>query len=222
MSAKHKAIITGDIINSSLLPKRIRGKLYPHLDAFIKSLGKDITGEVNHGDWFRVILNNPAVALRTALNIKCYMKGMTAQHLSPSVKRNSDASFKIDARIAIGIGKVDFINSRLGTSDGEAFQLSGRTLDRIKSSHHTLAAASSNAAINDELNVLLILLDAVFLKITPQQCQVIRRKLNGMKETDIAAELKIIQSAVNQRSTAGSWHAIEAAVNRFETIIKNV
>lgn len=226
MAQKIRAVITGDIINSTKLPKSIREKLYPKLNLFIKSLEtkSKVKGEVNHGDWFRILVSDPPAALRLALKIKCFLKNFPQKDTAPKgSKKTGDKSFKsIDARIGIGTGKIDFINKRLGTSDGEAFQISGRLLEKIKSSHQSLAAQTSDTAINEELQTLLVLLDAIFAKTTPQQCLVIQRKLDGIKETDIAKELKIIQSSVNQRSSAGNWHAIEAAVNRYETLMKQV
>jgi hypothetical protein len=222
------AVISGDIINSGKLPVKQREVLYKKLEAFLKKLGKKgeyFKGETNQGDWFQCLVDHPQEALRYALIIKTYLKSFHESELViakiPKGKK-VEASISIDARISLGIGNVDFIGARLGSSDGEAFRISGRLLDKIKKTNHSLiGGVDKEEKLNGELENLLVMLDLILSKTTSLQCQVIMRKLLGKKETEIAKELHILQSAVNQRSTAAGWNAIESAVNRFETIITN-
>lgn len=223
------AVISGDIINSGKLPVKQREILYKKLEAYLKKLGQKgeyFKGETNQGDWFQCLVDHPVEALRYALIIKTYLKSFAESELETGkgTKSKKVASLPaIDARIAIGIGKVDFIGSRLGASDGEAFRISGRLLDKIKKTNHSLVGAvEKEDKMNGELDTLFIMLDFILSKTTPLQCQVILRKLVGKKETEIAKELHILQSAVNQRSTAAGWNAIESAVNRFETLLAKI
>ena len=124
-----------------------------------------------------------------------------------------------DARIAIGIGNVDLLANRLAGSGGEAFQLSGHLLDKIKNKKQSLAI-STNDQFKEELETEFILLDALISKTTALQCEVINRKLLGYTEIEIAKKLDIMQSAVNQRSNSGNWNAIESMIKRFEIIYK--
>ena len=122
-----------------------------------------------------------------------------------------------DARIAIGIGEVDLLASRLAASGGKAFQLSGQLLDKMKNKKQSLAI-DTDGKFNEELETEFILLDAILSKTTALQCEVINLKLLGYKEIEIADELKIMQSAVNQRSISGNWNAIDSMIKRFEKI----
>ena len=76
----------------------------------------------------------------------------------------------------------------------------------------------TGGANDDELETESILLDALISRTTALQCEVINLKLLGYTEMEIARQLKIMQSAVNQRSISGNWNAIEAMVKRFEII----
>lgn len=223
------AVISGDIIESGKLPPKERQFLYKKFEAFLKKLGQKASGfrgETNQGDYFQCLVNDPAQALRYAIIIRSYLRSFTETELelSKAMKTKKGLSgLTIDARIALGIGQADFISNRLGASDGPAFRLSGRLLDKIKKTNHSLAGeVEKDEAVTGELQTLLHLLDFILSKTTALQCQVIYQKLVGKKETEIAEGLHILQSAVNQRSTASGWNAIEAAVKRFETVISSL
>lgn len=214
-------VITGDIINSSKISPNVREALYKGLEAYFKVLAKKQEGfkaETNQGDWFQAYCKDASMVLRNVLLIKTWLKSFPVEKESLRFKKEMPKS--VDARMTLGIGEVDFLSSRLGNSDGAAFRLSGRMLEKIKKTSRTLAGEiEDKKEINQELEVMLQMLDFIVGKTTSLQCQVIHRKLQGMKETEIAAELKILQSAVNQRSTAAGWNVIETALNRFESVI---
>jgi len=112
---------------------------------------------------------------------------------------------------------MQLTSSRLASSGGEAFQLSGKLLDKMKGKKQTLAVAT-NDKFQQELELEFILLDAILSKTTALQCEVINLKLLGYTETEIAKRLNVKQSAVNQRSISGNWNAIESMIKRFEKI----
>jgi hypothetical protein len=235
------AVIRGDIIGSKKLEPKLKRKLYSELDVFLKALGKrekiNIKNEVNFGDWFQYYVDQPENALRYALLIKCFLRSFNLEYNSnisskytnkpeePSGnygKGDLAAKLIIDARVAIGVGGIEFLSKRIGTSDGEAFQLSGTLLDKIKITNATIAIDVGQVKRNEELRVEMELLDNLLKRTTPSQCQVILYKLQKKKEFDIANKLEIKQSAVNQRSTNAGWRAIEATVERFENIAKEM
>ena len=214
-------VITGDIVDSSKISPKVREALYKGLEAYFKILEnkkKGFKAETNQGDWFQAYCKDVSQILRYALLIKTWLKSFPVEDGNLKFKKEMPKS--VDARMTLGIGEVDFLSSRLGNSDGAAFRLSGRLLEKIKKTSRTLAVeVEDKKEINQELEVMFQMLDFIIGKTTSLQCQVIHRKLQGMKETEIAAELKILQSAVNQRSTAAGWNVIETALNRFEFVI---
>jgi len=217
------AVLSGDIINSSKLDPKIRQELFKRLEAFLKDLmkkDKQFKAETNRGDWFQCMTKKPKDSLRYALLIKSFLRRL---RLNEVKEMGGTKSSILDARIAIGIGEIDFEGDRLGNSDGTAFHVSGRLLENMKGTSKSLAAATEkNEALNEEWFALLTLVDFILSKTTASQCEVIQRKLQGFKETDIAKELSILQSAVNQRSSASGWNAIDVALKQFEKTIINV
>jgi hypothetical protein len=204
-----KAVITGDIIHSSQLSDYSKITLMDEVNEVLNSFGKKkiMRAEIYRGDSFQCLINQPKNALRIALSIKTYIRSL------------SDESV-YDARLSIGIGKVDLVMKQLSLSNGEAFHISGRLIDEMKKHKKGISIASADN-YNAELQMESILLDALLAKTSALQCKVINLKLNGHTEIQIANLLKITQSAVNYRSNSSNWNAIDAMVKRFENIYAN-
>lgn len=215
-----KAVITGDIIHSTRMDSRVRNTLFNQIAEALDIWGKsfNMRSETFRGDSFQTLVDKPADALRIALIQKTYIRSLSLSYAQPNPMFKLITPYRtVDARIAIGIGSTDLLTKRLATSGGNAFLYSGKLLDKIKSKKQALAIETDDA-YKDELETESILLDAILSKTTPQQCEVINLKLLGYTEVEIADRIKIIQSAVNQRSVSGNWNAIEAMVKRFEKI----
>lgn len=221
------AVITGDILQSSKLEAERRQWVMRSLSGALEQWNEDfeMESEIIRGDSFQCLLPKPAIALRIALLIRTYIRSLNptdAYEINP--RKNPKASHSrllthwlVDVRIAIGIGEIDYEGGTLAESDGEAFHLSGRALDELKHDRSRMVVASDDAH-SDELATMATLLDAIISRTTALQCEVIYLKLLGYTETKIADRLEINQAAVNQRSVAGNWGAIQAAVKRFEAI----
>ncbi len=216
-----QAVITGDIINSTKLTNGDRLNLIKNIQKEFKhwSPTYNFRSEFFRGDSFQCFFFRPQDSLRIALLVKTYIRSLyppPSFSLSGKSRTSAMLPFITDARIAIGIGEAQ-AGKKLSTSGGEAFTLSGRQLDELKNKKQTFAIATDDI-FGDELRTEAILLDAIISKTTSLQCQVINLKLQNHNENDISRQLKINQSAVNQRSTSGNWNAITVMVNRFETI----
>lgn len=222
-----KAIITGDIIHSTKLDAQFRTKLLERITKALLQWDKkyDMRSETFRGDSFQCLINSPVVALRVLLIQKTFIRSLNPSEVYNVINQNKQGTKKkiilptwtFDARIAIGIGKVDSISNRLASSGGEAFQLSGQILDNLKTKKQSIGIATKDK-YHEELETEFKLLDAIISKTSALQCQVILHKLLGYTEHQIAEKLKINQSAVNQRSMNGNWNAIETMLNRFEKI----
>ncbi len=165
--------------------------------------------ELYRGDSFQGIVLQPEETLRYSLLIRTNLK-------------KKDTPGGRDARIAIGIGKVDFIAASISESDGEAFRNSGPVLDTLKEESIGLKIKTPWDQVNREFDVSLILADAIIKRWTEAQVEVISETLLGKTQLEIANQLGISQSAVNQRLMAASWNAISELIIRFNTIIKEI
>lgn len=206
------AVLTGDVVNSTQLPPLRRQALLARLNALFEEVANSpkpelrIHFEIHRGDGFQGLSPHPEHALRQALLVRSFLR--------------ADAGAEVfDARLAIGVGTVQLLTDRVQTSDGEAFQYSGRLLDELKKSAARTAVHTPWAEVNAELSVSLLLLEAVVSKWSSRQAEVVYQKLVGKTETEIAQLFATRQPAINQRAKAAGWHAVDRLVKRYEELI---
>ncbi len=223
-----KAVITGDIIHSTKLTSDDKRMLINEIEAGLKQWSKDfeMKYEIFRGDSFQCLLDNVMSALRLTLIIKSYIKSLNPSEKGETIRESGKKTsmlfpvWEFDARIAIGIGEVQFLDTSLGKSDGSAFVLSGHTLDDLKNKKQSIGIATIDN-YQEELQTEIVLLDLIISRMTALQSEVVSLKLLGYNETEIANQLGVNQSAVNQRSNGAGWNAINNMVQRFENIYSN-
>ncbi len=225
-----QAIISGDVIHSTRMNMEHRNWLFKQITSALKQWDKDfgMKSETFRGDSFQCLVKKPSDAIKLSLLQKTFIRSLNPNNLYDANGRDDKAirsgiissKWIFDARIAIGIGEIDLLSERLASSGGEAFQLSGQLLDKMKNRKQSLAIATQDK-FREELETEFILLDALISKTTALQCEVINLKLLGYTEHEIAMRLEVGQSAINQRSNNGNWNAIESMLKRFEKIYAN-
>lgn len=214
------AVITGDLVNSSLYEEELLDKVLNALKEAFEEIQKtyhseDIRFSIFRGDSFQGIISEPAKALRIALLIKAMVNKVHFR----KIKKSRTYSKVADFRMAIGIGTYDFERNSVSESNGEAFQFSGRTLDEMKTETQRTRIKTPFDNINEEFNTSFFLLDLVMEKWTTASAEVVFYLLKGMKEREIAEQLNISQSAVNQRKKASGWEAISTLLARYEKVM---
>jgi hypothetical protein len=204
------AILTGDVVDSTKLLPAKRAELARLLRDVLSFVSQNGIYDIYRGDSFQVQISDPIQSLRKSVQIRCKLRQAFVQEKKPV----------IDARISIGIGSVTYQASRVSESDGEAYQLSGRTLDTMKDSR--LQIKTGDATFNEWIDAICLLLDVVISGWSAQQSEVIYELLNGERQQDIANKIGITQASVNDRLKTAHWHALEATVVFFEEKIKKL
>jgi len=209
------AVITGDIVASSQLGKEGRKQLFNQLDVIGNDMQRHIGGirsEIFRGDSIQILVKQPERALKAAMLMRTGLKRGLYQHQN---------SYPIDIRLAIGVGEIGYEGESLGTSDGEAFQLSGRALDQMKR-RESLKINTPWPEINQEMALACALSEAITGRWSAAQAEIIYAYLLQQKtQQELAKEFGISQGAVSQRmSESGYIDAIKLFIQRFEQIIK--
>jgi class 3 adenylate cyclase len=211
------AVLTGDIVGSSRTLEMRRKYL---LDA-MKSSFEIVTRlspsaiaasfEIYRGDSFQGVLSRPETALRTAIALRAALR----RFLKGALHRHTQ-----DARIAIGIGTVDYLAAQKASEgDGDAYRRSGPLLDAMKGNRR-LRISTPWPRIDEELGVSCSLLDALIERWSSEQAEAMLGLLQGRTQEAIAQDLGISQPAVVQRlKAAGGW-AVEAFCIRYELLIR--
>ncbi len=203
------SVITGDITSSSKTDRVLLLKDLKEILAQIASCqqneGIESNFDLYRGDSFQGIIAKPEEALKYALLIRSHLK-------------KANGTTDRDARIAIGVGTINFPASNVAEADGEAFRNSGPLLDTMKNGVR-IKLQTPWKAVNEEMEVALILADTIIKRWSIPQAEVIVHILRNATQIEIAEKLGISQSAVNQRLKAAHWEAIEKLLHRFRELI---
>src|SRR5690554_3257493 len=220
------AVISGDIVSSSSLRIDDRKYVAEKLNLLLKELTEKfgIYGRILKGDYIECVTSNTSEGLHIALAIKSFIRSLPIKLNGYHKNDNRIRQFKIHGiRLAIGYGELSRFHPEEGIIDGEAIYLSGRAISG-ETTHskerivikNTLFFVSENEELNKNFKPVLALLDILLSKTTARQCEVLYLKLMDHTEEEIAQQLGIGQSAVNQHSTSVGWNAIDEAVNYFK------
>ena len=196
------AVITADIVNSTLLTKAQEKKLFRQLETELEPF----RSEFYRGDSFQVYLKNPAEALMLVLKLR-----LTA--------RQTGIAF--DIRASVGIGEVITPLKKLGIAGGEAFVLSGRGMDELgKPGDQRILIRSVNEVQQQVLDLISLFTDHIFKQMTSKQARVIAILLDGGTQTAAAKAIKKSQSTISKHVQAAGWTEISKLLNSYQQLFK--
>jgi hypothetical protein len=222
-------IITGDLVGSRKVEPVIREKLFADIDHFLqKSQGKWISSyETYRGDSLQCAAATASLSLRVAIMLRAFLRSYISTVEETKLREKEQGSkgyfsTEYDIRLGIGIGEAEFIKeTKITASDGDAFRFSGEALETVSSTGQRMALHSFNKEFDEQNEPAIMLVDALIQKWTQNQAELVLFKLQDQKEEEIAANLNISQSAVNQRTKTAQWHAVEKLIIHFEKTVEN-
>jgi len=206
-----KAVITGDIVDFTSLNAANREALVKESKDFLQNLNPQKgSAEFFRGDSFQLIVNNVAEAIHKSIQIRCWFKK----------GEWSDDKKLLDAKIAIGVGEISYLGDSVLDSDGEAFHLSGRTFDKMENSMFRIVLPDEH--INRQLEIIADLMNVIITDWTKAQAEVVFLLLENKTQQQIALELGVVQSAVNNRIRLSKWKEIERTINYISTLVNDL
>lgn len=201
----YAAVITADLVNSTKLRPTLETQLVNTLKLELNSYETQFF----RGDSFQVFVKDVHESLRVAMI--CRTIGIKFSDTKKDVPS--------DVRLSIGIGKVQSPVRSLGSAKGEAFLLSGRALDQLQHTSSRFSISINNNLVQLALNVVADYVDAIFLKMTAKQAEVLMQLLKNKSQREIAQQLKKSGSTINQRVTSARWDEIQKLLVHFDKII---
>lgn len=204
------AIITGDIIASTKMESDDRDMMLASLQSLpdILSPIEKVRVEIFRGDSFQIGICQAHNSLKIALAVRAYLR----THKMFSSKK------VIDARVAIGIGSIEYEADTLSTSDGEAFRISGRLLDRMEK--RRLEIMTPWDKVNDALSLNTAFADDIISSWTQSQSRIeLASYIISENRNEIASQLGISRQMVDKSMKISKQPLIRAYIKRFEKII---
>jgi hypothetical protein len=216
------AVLTGDIVGSTKLPKneliRLHMVMEKGVEELLRVFPRDVPGiqDIFRGDSWQMVVVHPSRSLRVALFYRAFLRA----HMG---------KFKMDTRVAIAVGTIDLIiGDRFPTGEGEAFRSSGRLLGELEK-HQKMAFVLNGTEKDTNLSLCLRtiveFIDAFVMGWTEKQAQAILGVLEGWTQQKIAGEwrpAKITQQAVAQHIERAGWLQVEKGIKFFEDCLKEL
>ena len=206
-----KGIITADIIGSTSIDADARGELPELINQLTDELQEvsQIQVEIFRGDSFQVMVQDIE---KTPLVAVLLRAGLRKSELRSKTKI-------LDARMAIGIGKVSYINEKITLSDGEAFILSGREFDEL--GKRKLSILTPSEDVNAELRVETAFLDDVISHWTRQQSECIYNALlTNAKQYQLASDDNTSRQNVGKKLSAAKERLVRMYLDRVSFLIR--
>lgn len=209
------AILTGDIVRSSSLPNQRRLDLFQSLHELSGLIQQQYPADVRsglskfRGDGWQLLVEHPQRFFEISLFIRTYIRAL----FKPE---------KLDTRIAIGIGSVEFVpEHNISEGFGIAFTESGKKLDQLKNYRMGITIATQNGERYSPLfDALLRSYDTVITSWTALQCRAVHLALQDLTQVEIGRRWKpkpIDQPTVNKHLAAANWGLIKDGIEILNT-----
>ena len=194
------AIITADIVNSTTLAPKQEKKMVGLISQAL--VGQKF--EFYRGDSFQVYCKDANRAYELVLHTRAIARSFSQRH---------------DVRTSIGIGKVNIPVRTMRTATSEAFVLSGRAFDELKSNEEHLQIRCSNEKANTAFRIIAYYTDHLFRQLTPKQAAVIVVLLMGETQMLAAKKLRKAPATINQHAQSAGWFEMEKLVTEYRHVI---
>ena len=203
-------VVTGDVINFTSLNVGEREDLIVQTDRLIKSwVKKPAYAAIFRGDSFQLLFDEVSETLKRSIQLRCWFKKFGGH----------EQSALLDAKLSIGMGEISYMGKSVLDADGEAFHLSGRSLDAIRDSN-TFRITTPDEAKNRQIAIIINLINILITEWTAKQAEVLFLLLEGKKQQEIADELQVVQSAVSNRIKLSRWNEIEQAISYIASLMQ--
>lgn len=200
-------VITGDLINSSTLSDKKKNLLRLELERF-QTGNTDIQLPLQfyRGDSFQLMVAKEKAA-RVAVTIEAIVFSITGSWV----------------RLSIGIGSVSKISAgNVLQSEGEAFQLSGHQMDKMREEGRMIKIALNCDQLQPIFSASFYLVECIIWSWKPGQVAVIAKIPFSKTQKEIAIKLNISEAAVSKAIKASNWPAIENFIRGYEETIKEI
>ena len=205
------AVITADIVNSSLLGTANVNRLAERLKELINANQAKFLS-FYRGDSFQSYIVDPYPAYKLALQMRTETKLFQTE--APEIET--------DLKISLGIGGIDIPVTNINNAMGEAFVMSGRGLDEFEKTGRKFIIKYENPTVNVALESISIFTDYLFSDLTIKEAEVLQHLLNNRTQIEIAKNLKKSQSTINRHVQALGWGEMEHLLDIYHQCIQKI
>ncbi len=205
------AVLTGDIVGSQKLKPNELADLGQYLKEASDLTDLSTCFEVFGGDRWQTTCHPPHSAVSLATTIRAYLLGKKG----------------IDTRISIGIGDYKTITpEKISLSQGEAFVLSGRSLEDMPTDRRLgIELSDTIPRANIELlHASVCLLDGITVDWTLKQSQAVALSRTNLNQNELSKKFEppISPQAFGKHLASAKWQLIKEALRSLESGLHSI
>lgn len=212
----HYAVIAGELAPGSKIPDAQLTKIPDLIRASFQTVNRlaekkgKLSYEIIRMDEFLAMSESPVHCLRSVIMVFSAFRFLSHRELNK----------RLDLKMSIGIGPVEFAREHLRESDGTAFRSSTEGNRQMKRNQR-ISIVTPEKNLNGELELSCSFMDILIHDWSDEQAEAMFLNLTGKNQMAISQILNISQPAVNRRLKAAHFDTIHKFINRYEQIIKN-
>ena len=211
----HYAVVAGELAPGSKIPDMQLTKIPDLIRASFQTVNRLVEGkgklsyEIIRMDEFLAMSESPFHCLRSVIMLFSAFRFLSYKELN----------VRLDLKISIGTGPVEFARDHLRESDGTAFRAATEA-NRSMKRKQRIQIITPYDDLNAEFNLSCSFMDILIHDWSDEQAEAMLLNLTGKNQMEISQMLNISQPAVNRRLKAAHFDTIHKFINRFEQIIK--
>lgn len=211
----HYAVIAGELApvarvsdaQFSKIPDLIRAS-FQALNRLVPEESK-LKYEIIRMDEFLAFSESPTHSMRSVIMLLSAFRFLSYKELSE----------RLELRICLGIGPVEYAQDHLRESDGTAFRKASEGIGMMKRNQR-ITITSPVKTLNEELALTCSFMDILLRSWSDEQAEALFLNLTGKNQMEISQLLGISQPAVNRRLKAGHSDTVRKFIHRYETLLK--
>jgi len=213
----HYAVVSGELAPGSRVSDEQFSKIPDLIRASFQAVNRLVAGsgklsyEIIRMDEFLGLSESPLNCIRSVIMLFAAFRFLSYKELTE----------RLDLKICIGIGPVEFAQDHLRESDGTAFRTATDGNAKMKRNQR-IRIITTDKDLNKEFELSCSFMDIMIHDWSDEQAEAMFLNLTGKNQMEISQMLGISQPAVNRRLKAAHFDTIHKFINRYEHLVKTV
>lgn len=211
----HYAVVAGELAPGSRVSNEQLSKIPDLIRASFQAVNRLVEGsgklnyEIIRMDEFLGLSESPVYCLRSVIMLFSAFRFLSHKELNE----------RLDLKMSVGIGPVEFAQDHLRESDGTAFRAATDGNRKMKRSQR-IQILTPYKALNAEFDLSCSFMDILIHDWSDEQAEAMFLNLTGRNQMEISHMLNISQPAVNRRLKAAHFDTIQKFIIRYEQLLK--
>jgi hypothetical protein len=211
----HYAVVAGELAPGSRVSDEQFSKIPDLIRASFQAVNRMVNEEAKlryeiiRMDEFLALSESPVHSMRSLIMLFSAFRFLSHKELSE----------RLDLRVCLGLGPVEFAQDHLRESDGTAFRKATSGLGKLKRKQR-ISVSTPVKTLDGELALSCSFMDILIHDWSDEQAEAMFLNLTGKNQIEISQLLGISQPAVNRRLKAAHFDTIHKFIDRFEYLIK--